>query len=83
MIQIPATAAIAQPDELPTPLQNRLQQELSLSPIWEIRQVRVEQRGNSIYLEGRVKSFYLKQLAQETIRRAANELPIVNDLFVD
>lgn len=70
-------------DAGPNNLVLRVRKILADSPIWEIRQLRVEQRGDSVCLEGRVCSFYHKQLAQETIRRAARELPIINELTVE
>jgi hypothetical protein len=56
---------------------------LSESPIWELRQLQVEQKGETVYLHGRVCSFYHKQLAQEVILRATRELPLVNEISVD
>ncbi len=56
---------------------------LAESPIWELRQVHVEQKGETVYLQGRVRSFYHKQLAQEVILRASRKLPLINEINVD
>jgi osmotically-inducible protein OsmY len=56
---------------------------LAESPLAEVRQVRVEQDGDRVVLFGRVRTFYAKQMAQETIRPATSGLHIVNSLAVD
>ena len=56
---------------------------LSESPIAEVRRVRVEQDGDRVFLQGRVRTFYAKQMAQETARRANCGLHIVNSVNVD
>jgi osmotically-inducible protein OsmY len=61
----------------------RLRLLLAESPIAEIRKIRVEQEGDTVMLEGRVRSFYAKQMAQETIRVASNGLHIDNRVRVD
>lgn len=61
----------------------RLRLLLSESPIAEIRKIRVEQEGDTVMLEGRVRSFYAKQMAQETIRGATTGLHIENRVRVD
>ncbi|MFN3191723.1 MAG: BON domain-containing protein [Aureliella sp.] len=61
----------------------RLRILLSESPIAEIRRVKVEQQGDRVLLQGRVRSFYAKQMAQETVREAAGKLHIVNSVSVE
>ncbi|MEM8733059.1 MAG: BON domain-containing protein [Planctomycetota bacterium] len=61
----------------------RLRILLSESPIAEIRRVKVEQQGDRVLLQGRVRSFYAKQMAQETVREAAGKLHIVNTVSVE
>lgn len=61
----------------------RIQHLLAESPIADIRRIRVERQGDQVFLQGRVRSFYAKQMAQETIRRAAGDLQIVNSVSVD
>ncbi len=56
---------------------------LANSPIAEVRRIRVEQDGNRVLLQGRVRTFYAKQMAQETARRANCGLHIVNSVHVD
>ena len=64
-------------------LATRLRVLLLESPIADIRHVCVEQKGDRVLLAGRVRTFYAKQMAQETIRGAARGLHIVNDVKVD
>lgn len=56
---------------------------LAESPIAEVRRIQVEQDGDRVMLSGRVRTFYAKQMAQETIRRATGGLHIVNSVAVD
>ncbi len=56
---------------------------LAESPIAEVRRIRVEQDGDRVLLHGRVRTFYAKQMAQETARRAQSGLHIVNSVSVD
>ena len=61
----------------------RIKHLLAESPIAEIRRIRVEQHGDQVQLHGRVRTFYAKQMAQETIKHATGELHIVNSVNVD
>ncbi|HBE71959.1 MAG TPA: transport-associated domain protein [Planctomycetaceae bacterium] len=61
----------------------RIRHMLSESPISDLRSVQVETDGNRILIHGRVRTFYAKQMAQETVRRASKEVLIVNSLNVD
>lgn len=61
----------------------RLRTLLSESPIADLRNLRVQQDGDRVLLVGRVRTFYAKQMAQETIRGAARGLLIVNEVKVD
>lgn len=61
----------------------RIRHLLAESPIAEVRQVRVEQEGDRVLLQGRVRTFYAKQMAQETVRQAVGKLQIVNSVNVD
>lgn len=47
-----------------------------------LRDVHVEQVGNTLLLSGMVTSFYQKQLAQEQVRVAVGEVEIVNSIVV-
>lgn len=61
----------------------RAQEFLSSSPYYELRSVVCQPRGNMLVLQGRVETFHLKQLAQETIRPLVPEQLISNLLTVD
>ena len=61
----------------------RLRILLSESPIAEVRKVRVEQDGDTVMLDGHVRTFYAKQMAQETIRGATRGLHIDNRVRVE
>ncbi len=51
---------------------------LANSPINELRQLRVDGTDDGITLSGHVRSFYHKQVAQESIRSVANGAQVVN-----
>jgi hypothetical protein len=53
------------------------------SPFTALRDLRVEQEGELVLLRGRVDSFFLKQLAQETVRSATRGLEMINEVHVD
>ena len=56
---------------------------LSQSPITELRELKVSEDRERVFISGRVSSFYHKQLAQETVRQAAHGRSVVNDVAVD
>ena len=55
---------------------------LSHSPNSEIRRIRIVATDETIVLRGVVSSYYLKQLAQESLRASADGRRIVNLLEV-
>ncbi len=55
---------------------------LSNSSVRELRFLRVDGSANQLELTGRVGSYYHKQLAQETIRRVAGDMQMVNRVQV-
>ena len=55
---------------------------LSNSSVRELRFLRVDGSANQLELTGRVGSYYHKQLAQETIRRVAAGMQMVNRVQV-
>ena len=61
----------------------RIKSLLLTSPIAEVRRIRVVQDGDRVLLQGRVRTFYAKQMAQETARRANCGLYIVNSVSVE
>ncbi|MCA9191972.1 MAG: BON domain-containing protein [Planctomycetales bacterium] len=56
---------------------------LESSPISDLRRIKVQQVGDRVLLQGNVRSFYAKQMAQETVRRASGDMQIVNSVEVD
>lgn len=61
----------------------RAQSALAASPIYELRDLQVEQAGESLLISGRVTSFYHKQLAQEIVRTVVGSVQVVNSIHVD
>jgi osmotically-inducible protein OsmY len=55
---------------------------LASSSVRELRELRVDGSANTLQLSGRVRSFYHKQLAQETVRRVASGMQLVNHVRV-
>lgn len=49
-------------------LEPRAQAALANSPIYELRDLRVEQRNGNMLISGTVSTYYHKQLAQEVVR---------------
>jgi osmotically-inducible protein OsmY len=60
------------------------QSALANSPVFELRDLRVEQRNGALLLCGVVSSYYHKQLAQEVVRAVCRdlELDLVNTIRV-
>ena len=55
---------------------------LAKSSIRELRYLRVDGSANKLQLTGEVRSFYHKQLAQETVRTVAAGMQVVNRVHV-
>ena len=55
---------------------------LNDSPFHALHALRVEQSGDHVMLKGQVESFFLKQLAQETVRSATRGIEMVNEVLV-
>jgi hypothetical protein len=55
---------------------------LNESPFPALRMLQVEQLGENVLLLGQVESFFLKQLAQETVRSATRGIEMVNHVAV-
>ncbi len=70
------------PETLVTDVQERAQSALSASPIYLLRHVQVERIGDSLFLSGRVDSFYYKQLAQEVVRSVSEGVQVINTIDV-
>jgi len=71
-------------DLLSGKLESRARLALKDSPIYELRDVNVEQQGESIVLKGVVSSYYYKQLAQEAVRSALrnHDVQVINHIEV-
>lgn len=71
-------------DLLSNGLELRAKSALKNSPINELRDVNVEQQGETIFLTGVVSSYYYKQLAQEAVRSALrnHDLEVINHIEV-
>jgi hypothetical protein len=63
-------------------VQPRAQTALRASPIFALRELRVEQTGDALLISGLVSSFYHKQLAQEVVRAVAEGLEVINTIHV-
>lgn len=61
----------------------RAQVLLQQSPVAELRDLAIDREGDQLRIHGRVRSFYHKQLAQETVRSVAGDLRLINDVAVD
>ena len=55
---------------------------LNESPFHALRMLQVEQLGDNVMLLGQVESFFLKQLAQETVRSATRGIEMINNVAV-
>ncbi len=55
---------------------------LAHSAVAELRRLRVDEKADTLQLSGQVRSFYHKQLAQETIRSVAGDMQLVNRVDV-
>jgi hypothetical protein len=60
----------------------RAQQALDTSPVYALRDLRVEQQGACLLISGMVTSFYHKQLAQEVVRAVAEGCEVINSIRV-
>ena len=63
-------------------VESRVQTALAASPIYALRELRVERQDSSLRLYGLVASFYHKQLAQEVVRALAGHLEVINSVAV-
>jgi osmotically-inducible protein OsmY len=65
-------------------VQPRAQAALANSPIYELRELQVEQTNGSLLISGTVSSFYHKQLAQEVVRAVCNyvDFEVINTIRV-
>jgi len=53
------------------------------SPFVALHDLEVDQVDEQVLLKGRVDSFFLKQIAQETVRSATRGIEMINEVIVD
>jgi hypothetical protein len=63
-------------------IQPRAQTALANSPIYELRDLRVEDLDGQLVIVGAVSSFYHKQLAQEVVRSVDSSMVVINSISV-
>ena len=63
-------------------VESRVQTALAASPIYALRELRVERLGSALCLQGSVTSYYHKQLAQEVARSLAGDVEVINSVAV-
>ena len=68
--------------ELRTEVTNTASSVLSRSPVRDLRRIRVDGKADHLNLSGKVRSYYHKQLAQETVRGVARGMRLVNQIQV-
>ena len=66
-------------DQIQADVKSAMQQ----SPVTGLRDLQVEQEGESILISGRVSSYYQKQLAQEVVRHVSPRTQVLNSVKVD
>lgn len=64
-------------------VQPRAQTALANSPIYELRDLQVERREETLLISGAVSSFYHKQLAQEVVRSVCRGIELINTIRVE
>ncbi|MBN2475122.1 MAG: BON domain-containing protein [Pirellulales bacterium] len=60
----------------------RAQTALASSPIYELRDLQVQQQDETLLISGAVSSYYHKQLAQEVVRSVCRGIEVVNSIRV-
>ncbi len=63
-------------------IERRARTALAGSPIYDLRSLQVERSGDALFISGRVKTFYHKQLAQELVRHVADGVALINAVDV-
>ena len=64
-------------------VQPRAQTALDSSPIYDLRDLRVDRHEQTLLISGSVSSFYHKQLAQEAVRSVCDGIEVVNSICVE
>jgi osmotically-inducible protein OsmY len=79
-----ASSKLSSPEQLDTiALLQRLDSAIKGNPHLSGHQVFCSEEGGTVILQGRVRSYYQKQMAQEALRNLEGVERIVNDLQVD
>lgn len=64
-------------------VQLRAQTALVSSPIYELRDLQVDDHQGALLISGAVSSFYHKQLAQEAVRSVCKDIEVINSIRVE
>lgn len=64
-------------------VQPRAQTALCSSSFYELRDLLVQPRDDTLHISGCVSSYYHKQLAQEVVRSVCTGVQVVNAIFVE
>ena len=70
------------PTAVKTHIALRASEELANSSVGDLRHLRVDGSEETLELTGQVRSYYHKQLAQETVRTVADGMQVVNRVSV-
>ena len=68
--------------ELPTEVTTTASSVLPCSQVRDLRRICVDGKADHLKLSGKVRSYYHKQLAQETVRGVARGMRLVNQIQV-
>ena len=63
-------------------VETRAKEALINSPIYLLHDLDVVKSDERLFITGKVRTFYQKQLAQEVVRRFADGLEVVNEVTV-
>lgn len=74
---------VSEPERTLSELGETAQDHLRRSPYSAIRRVSCEVRHATLVLHGRLPSYYLKQVAQETVARLDGVIQVVNEVEVE
>ena len=75
-------ASMIRPEVVVEDALSRARTALANSPIFDLRELRVEMFRDALVISGTVSSFYHKQLAQEVVRTASDGTELVNTIHV-
>lgn len=64
-------------------VEDKARRALLTSPVNALHELKVNQTEDALQISGTVGSYYHKQLAQEAVRHVAQDLQVVNTIYVD